>query len=118
MRWRHFLFSLEGRIARRQYWLHFFLPYCVFVCVLDLIEFVIRSVMFNIVYFIISLILIWPSIAVTAKRCHDRDRSGWFQLIALIPVVGAVWLLIEIWFRRGTAGPNRFGPDPLQRAGS
>ena len=47
------------------------------------------------------------------KRCHDRDRSGRFLLIGLIPIVGAIWLLVDLGFLRGTAGPNGFGPDPL-----
>jgi uncharacterized membrane protein YhaH (DUF805 family) len=54
----------------------------------------------------------WMSIAAGAKRCHDRNRSGWFQLLWLVPLVN-LWVLVEIWFLRGTAGPNRFGPDPV-----
>ncbi|MAD39833.1 MAG: hypothetical protein CMO30_03750 [Tistrella sp.] len=60
-----------------------------------------------------SLAAIWPSLAIGARRCHDRGRSGWFQLIMLIPLIGWIWLLVEIGFLRGTEGPNRFGPDPL-----
>ncbi|HAE49771.1 MAG TPA: DUF805 domain-containing protein, partial [Tistrella mobilis] len=52
-------------------------------------------------------------LAIGARRCHDRGRSGWFQLIMLIPLIGWIWLLVEIGFLRGTEGPNRFGPDPL-----
>jgi uncharacterized membrane protein YhaH (DUF805 family) len=55
---------------------------------------------------------LWISIVGGAKRCHDRDRSGWFQLIVLIPILGALWLLVELGFLRGTIGANRFGPDP------
>lgn len=59
-----------------------------------------------------SLALALPSLAVTVRRLHDHDRSGWFILIALLPIVGAIVLFI--WYvTRGTAGPNRFGPDPL-----
>ena len=57
----------------------------------------------------VALALI-PSIIVYIKRFHDRDKSGWWVLIGLIPIIGAIWLLIELGFLKGTDGPNRFGP--------
>ena len=62
---------------------------------------------------IISLIFLWPSLAVYAKRWHDRDKSGWWSLILFVPIIGFIWFLIECGFLRGTEGPNRFGPDPI-----
>jgi uncharacterized membrane protein YhaH (DUF805 family) len=115
MRWEWFLFSFEGRITRRDYWLRFALPLFVITLVLDGLASAADFAGLNVISLLINLFLMWPSFAVGAKRCHDRDRSGWFQLILLIPLVGAVWLLIELGFLRGTVGPNRFGPDPLQR---
>ena len=53
-----------------------------------------------------------PAIILYAKRWHDRDKSGWWSLIVLIPGIGGIWMLIELGFLRGTAGPNRFGSDP------
>ena len=56
-----------------------------------------------------------PGLAVSVRRLHDGDRSGWFVLLHFIPLIGSIILLI--WFcTRGTDGPNRFGPDPLQPA--
>ena len=53
-----------------------------------------------------------PSIAVDVRRLHDTDRSGWFALFGMIPLVGPVILLV--WFcQSGSPGANRFGPDPL-----
>ena len=53
-----------------------------------------------------------PSIAVAARRLHDTGRSGWWQLLVLIPVLG--WIaLIYFAVQKGTAGENRFGADPL-----
>jgi len=63
--------------------------------------------------YIIGLILLWPSLAIATKRWHDRNKSGWWTLIILIPLVGAIWYLVELGFLRGTEGPNRFGEDPL-----
>ena len=55
----------------------------------------------------------WISIAVAVKRYHDRNKSGWWVLIVLVPVIGGLWYLIECGFLRGTVGPNNYGPDPL-----
>jgi uncharacterized membrane protein YhaH (DUF805 family) len=53
-----------------------------------------------------------PSLAVGARRLHDIDRSGWWQLLFLVPFIG--WIVLLIWFvTRGTLGNNRFGADPL-----
>lgn len=63
---------------------------------------------------IAELALFLPGLAVSIRRLHDRDKSGWLYLLILIPLVGAIILLV--WFcQRGTIGPNRFGPDPLDQ---
>jgi uncharacterized membrane protein YhaH (DUF805 family) len=60
--------------------------------------------------------LILPTIAMAVRRLHDKDRSGWWLFIGLVPLIGI--LLILYWFvTRGTPGPNRFGPDPLSNPG-
>lgn len=61
----------------------------------------------------VSLVTLWVSIAADVRRYHDRDKSGWWVFIVLVPVVGAAWLFVECGFLLGTVGPNRFGPDPL-----
>jgi uncharacterized membrane protein YhaH (DUF805 family) len=66
---------------------------------------------------LVGLALMLPSFAVTVRRLHDRDQSGWWFLLFFLPLIGAIVLLV--WFcQRGTLGPNRFGPDPLGFAGS
>jgi uncharacterized membrane protein YhaH (DUF805 family) len=60
------------------------------------------------------VLLAWSGICLNVKRCHDRGRSGWFQLVQLIPMVGPLWWLIEAALLRGTTGPNPFGADPLK----
>ncbi|MDE2444763.1 MAG: DUF805 domain-containing protein [Alphaproteobacteria bacterium] len=62
---------------------------------------------------IVTLIFLWPALAIYAKRWHDRDKSGWWTLIMFVPIIGAIWFLVECGFLRGTDGANRFGPDPL-----
>jgi uncharacterized membrane protein YhaH (DUF805 family) len=56
-----------------------------------------------------------PSLAVGVRRLHDTDRSGWWLLIVLVPLIGAIVLLV-FFCSRGTSGPNRFGRDPLRAA--
>jgi uncharacterized membrane protein YhaH (DUF805 family) len=53
-----------------------------------------------------------PNLAVMVRRLHDTDRSGWWLLLFLIPLIGSI-VLIVWWCTRGAGGHNRFGPDPL-----
>ncbi len=55
--------------------------------------------------------VIIPGLAVTVRRLHDTDRSGWWFLISLIPLVGAIVLLVFMLLD-STPGENRFGPNP------
>lgn len=61
--------------------------------------------------FVVWIALIWAGFAIHAKRWHDRGKSGWWSLIAIIPLVGALWLLVELGFLSGEEGTNRFGPS-------
>jgi len=62
-----------------------------------------------------SLYLFVPALAVTVRRLHDTDRSGWHILLGLIPLVGSIFLML--WYAtRGTAGPNRYGAPPADEA--
>lgn len=63
---------------------------------------------------ILIAVLIYPTLALHTKRWHDRNKSGWWSLIAFVPIVGAIWMLVELGIMRGTDGPNRYGQDPLQ----
>lgn len=63
---------------------------------------------------LLNLLLVWPGIAISAKRWHDRDRAAWWVLVGLIPVIGQVWMLLDNGCVRGTPGTNRFGPPPAR----
>ncbi|HSF34700.1 MAG TPA: DUF805 domain-containing protein [Nocardioides sp.] len=57
-----------------------------------------------------ALALFLPSLAVGVRRLHDTDRSGWWILIGLIPIIG--WILLIVWFCTDSKPDNQYGPNP------
>ena len=114
--WVWFLFSIQGRIARRHYWLHYVVPFVAASLLFGVLDAVLgtydEETGWGVLSGLFSLVALWPGIAVSVKRVHDRDWSGWFLLVGLIPIAGAIWLLVEAGFLPGTPGRNRFGPPP------
>lgn len=64
-------------------------------------------------YGLYTLAVMLPSLAVCVRRLHDTDRSGWWILLGIIPVIGAIVLLVFLCLE-GTVGDNRFGSDPKE----
>ncbi len=62
---------------------------------------------------IFFVVLFFVDIAVITKRCHDINRSGWFQLWGLVPLVG-YFIPFYIMFKRGTPTPNKYGSVPAK----
>ena len=114
---RSLLLNLDGRISRRTWWLWgVALPLGLalyFTVLLRVVGVSPRSTDIG-----VNLLLLWPALAVSVKRWHDRGKSGWWVLVALIPFVGWLWLLIENGLLRGDAGANRFGEPPTGPHGS
>jgi uncharacterized membrane protein YhaH (DUF805 family) len=123
------LFSFQGRLNRAKWWL-----VTIGIVVVELILFTLiggASMMSGdptsagmgaigwvggIVTLVVVIVAFWVSLAVAVKRWHDRGKSGWWVLIAAVPVVGGLWYLIECGFLTGTTGANAYGPDPLATA--
>jgi uncharacterized membrane protein YhaH (DUF805 family) len=104
-------FGLGGRVNRRSFWLHGVLGLLVAGIVgMALLE--IAGLHPERAEHWVNLLIAWPAVAISVKRWHDRDKSGWWVLIVLIPVIGQLWALVDNGFLRGTRGPNRFGPEP------
>ncbi|KQY30153.1 hypothetical protein ASD38_12770 [Caulobacter sp. Root487D2Y] len=132
------LFSFQGRLRRRDYWLFSFL-----VIGMVIVLFVPLIVGFGLNaespwIGLIPLVFIWPSLAMMVKRIHDRNKSGWLTLVYWTPSVASnilevfpgenlgpikiglgvvliiigLWFLIEFGFMDGTQGPNRYGKSP------
>ncbi len=112
--------NFSGRARRKEYWM--------FIVVNTIILAVLYGIMFSsidsytgemsdtgfaalIIIGIYSLATIIPNIAVTVRRFHDQDRSGWMVLLSFIPFVGGLILFIFMCLD-GTRGENRFGLDP------
>ena len=100
--------NFSSRAARSEYWF-----WVLFVIIAEIVTSAIDYVIgIQLVTSIFALATLLPGIAVGVRRLHDTDRSGWWLLLGVIPIVGAIILII--WFcSKGTDGPNRFGPDPL-----
>lgn len=115
MDWKWLFTSFEGRINRGTFWMCVFILFVIGAAssVLDTIAGTSSFADSGPIESIVGLILIWPSLAVAAKRWHDRNKSAWWILISFIPIIGWLWALIENGFLKGTTGDNRFGPDPL-----
>ena len=119
MDWKYLLTSFDGRINRAKFWAGIGM----FV-VLAIVAFILDSILgtrftsvggeqFGVIGMLVALASIYFAIALYAKRWHDRNKSGWWTLIGLIPVIGGIWLLVELGILEGTRGANQYGPDPL-----
>lgn len=108
--WR-MLLSAEGRISRRRFWMWGVGAMLGLGLVLHGLLAVAR-VRMGAAEPLVNVVLLWPALAISIKRWHDRGRSGAWVLLALVPVIGWIWLLLANGLLRGTAGANRYGVPP------
>ena len=111
--------EVSGRSRRKEYWL--FVLFTVLVSIaLSLVDRAIGSDFGTdagsfsgngLLSGLFSLATIVPSFTVAIRRLHDTDRSGWWLLLVLLPIIGWIALLV-FYCLDGTRGPNRFGSDP------
>ena len=102
-------FNFRDRASRSEYWYYQLLvtPVYLFSYIPTLSD---ETWIFLGLFFLITLI---PSFAVAVRRFHDIDKSGWFILISIIPLVGWIIMLVML-VGKGTEGKNRFGDYPLE----
>ena len=102
--------GFSGRASRSEFW--YWILFTVLVSIaLSIIDFGMLSGN-SVLSSIWSLATFLPSLAIGVRRLHDGDRTGWWWLIVIIPLIGII-VLIVFWCLEGTPGSNRFGPDPL-----
>jgi uncharacterized membrane protein YhaH (DUF805 family) len=106
--------GFKGRAARSEYWYWTLFVYLLLiVCwLIDMTVFGFNTTGVNPMTVLATLATLLPTLAVSARRLHDIDRSGWWALL-IFTVIGYVVLLVWACMR-GTVGANRFGPDPLE----
>lgn len=107
--------TISGRAARSEFWF-----WQLFTIIVSFATGLIDGSLFNddvgTISSLASLAMFLPTLMVSIRRLHDRDQSGWWLLLMLIPLVG--WLvLLYFYVTPGTDGPNRFGDDPLGGVG-
>ena len=109
----------SGRSRRAEYW-YFVLFNIIVGVVLALIDMLLGTFSaagnIGLLSGIYSLAVLIPTLAVLVRRLHDIDRTGWWILINLIPLIGTIVLLVFA-LTPGTPGSNRYGPDPKQATG-
>ena len=110
--------SYSGRINRTDYWLKGVLPTAIISVVLGtpfLLHVLSRgdSMMKGgsaaVLLALPCAALLWFRLPADVKRLHDRNHSAWYLLISLIPIVGPLWLFVEMGFFRGSPSENRYG---------
>ena len=109
--------DFNGRARRTEYWM-----YALFNVIFLFVAAVLDNLLglkfnpeipYGYIYMIYALATFIPGLAVSVRRLHDVDKSGWFYLIVLIPLVGAIWLLI-LFCTEGTPGRNQYGFNPKE----
>ena len=130
------LFSVSGRIPRGAFWgttillgiltlfvclmtslivapgAHFYVPGGGVKHIADSLFAVPNANVYVLTFRIAWLLAVaWIAIALQLKRCHDLEKTGWFVLINLVPVIGTSLALLVLGFRKGASGPNKFGHE-------
>ncbi len=111
--------DFKGRARRKEYWM-FALFNIIFLIIAAILDNVFgltfsREIPYGYIYLLYALIVIVPGLAVSVRRLHDISKSGWWYLIAFIPLIGAIWLLV-LFVSDGTPGENQWGMNPKEVA--
>ena len=110
--------TFSGRARRKEYWMFALVNFIVAIILslpgavlsafpdeeLQIIGFILL-----IPYYIYCFILFIPTLALSIRRLHDQDKSGWWYLVNFIPCIGPIWFLVLMCLD-GTPGDNQYGP--------
>jgi uncharacterized membrane protein YhaH (DUF805 family) len=104
----------EGRARRREYWMFTLISFLIAIGAMiidNILGTTIQDLPYGLFYALYSLAVFIPGLAVLVRRLHDTDRSGWWFFIALVPLIGGIWLFV-LTVLEGTRGSNGYGADP------
>ena len=129
--------SFKGRASRSEFWW-----FCLFTLLIQIAVAIVGKIMpalASIISAVLGLWLLLPTVGISTRRLHDRNFSGWWQVLplaAVLPAIAGAVLgadallvlagsaaalaslgLLVVYVLKGTTGPNRFGPDPLDDSG-
>ncbi len=107
--------QFTGRARRKEYWMYMLAYALVYVALMVISS--VSETIGGLLMLVFALGLLIPSLALGFRRLHDIDKSAWWLLIGLIPIIGGL-VLLYFAVLPGTVGPNRFGPDPKQASGN
>jgi uncharacterized membrane protein YhaH (DUF805 family) len=108
--------DFRGRARRSEYW-YFVLFNFIFAIAAMLLDNLLGisfgGIGYGFIYLAYGLVTLVPGLAVMVRRLHDVGKSGWMFLVVLIPIIGAIWLLVLL-FTDSVPGENKWGPNPKE----
>ena len=106
------IFSIKGRSGRKEFWLISITVFILFMVAGGLQTEAGFSKEVNILIGLAAVVIsLLFNVPVQIRRWHDRNKSAWFLLVNLIPLIGFIWIVIELGCLPGTSGQNRYGPS-------
>ncbi len=110
--------TFSGRARRSEFW-YFALFNMIFIILAMVLDRVLGTTLkmggvetpYGYIYLLYVLVLFIPGLAVSVRRLHDVGKSGWMYLIVLIPIIGAIWLLV-LFFTDSNTESNKWGENP------
>ena len=103
----------SGRARRKEYWMFnlFNVLFTMLAVIFLVVGITIENLGMGLFYILYNLAVMVPGLAVLVRRLHDVNKSGWMLLVALIPIIGAIWLLILL-LKDSDKGENKYGANP------
>ena len=112
--WKYLFTSFNGRINRAPFWAGVVVLFGVSV-VLSILSSVLSMIFapLGMLVSLVTLVMIYPAVALYAKRWHDRSKSGYWTFISLVPLLGLLYMIYELGIQEGVPEANQYGKNPL-----
>lgn len=107
--WKNYV-NFKGRARRSEFW-YGYLFYGLVTIPIALVTLDMETLTYGPLFYLWSFATFLPLLSVTVRRLHDVNKSGWYYLMGLIPLVGWVFVLIAL-LKESDQGENRFGTQP------